>query len=74
MAERRALLESHYGFRCACARCVKEGREDLRRRARARGKQHVQNTSVLARNAYVHDLGGGGSTSSGVSKGANSRA
>lgn len=72
VTERRAVLRDHYEFECKCARCVKEHREQLRGRARARGATYLQNNSVLGRNSYVHDLAGGGSGSAGVARGSSS--
>ena len=59
-ATRRATLQAHYEFDCGCDRCADAKRNALRAKARARGKDHVANTSRLARESYMHDLAGGG--------------
>ena len=64
--ERRHVLKSHYEFDCACARCSSEARDALRARARTRGKDHYQNTSKLARDAYLHSSRSKGGKSTGV--------
>ena len=60
--DRRAILLDHYEFECRCARCSKEFREYLKAKARNRGQEYLKNKSKLVRNAYLHGMGGGGST------------
>jgi hypothetical protein len=68
--DRRATLLDHYEFECRCVRCLKEHREYLKAKARNRGHEYLMNNSKLARNAYLHGMGGAGSSgaSSSVSR------
>ena len=52
--QRRMILQEHYEFRCACPKCAKDSRALLKLKARSRGKEHLQNTSRLAREQYMH--------------------
>ena len=54
MEQRRAILQEHYEFRCDCPKCAKDARALLKLKARSRGKEHLQNTSRLAREQYMH--------------------
>ena len=61
--QRRMILQEHYEFRCECPKCVKDSRALLKLKARSRGKEHLQNTSRLAREQYMHaHVKGGKST------------
>jgi hypothetical protein len=67
---RLTILSSHYEFNCTCERCVREKIAWLLAKAKNRGEQYLQNNSILARNAYLHDhLGSHRGSSSSVSKG-----
>ena len=66
--QRLRILESHYEFRCTCARCLREKRAWLKAKAKNRGAEYLQNNSILARNAYLH--GANGSQSKGKSSSA----
>ena len=55
------ILQEHYEFRCECPKCAKDSRALLKMKARSRGKEHLQNTSRLAREQYMHAHVKGGS-------------
>ena len=67
--QRLAILESHYEFKCTCARCIVEKRNWLRAKAKNRGDEYLLNNSILARNGYLN----GDSSSGGTSKGGTSK-
>ena len=62
------ILSSHYEFDCKCTRCTSEKRAWLRAKSKNRGQEYLMNNSKLARNAYVHDTGGGSGSSVAVKK------